>query len=174
MSARLYNRLIFFGRLVFLLAAYAAILFLSLTLALLLRFDFHVAPEFWTRFRESLVWLLPLKLVALAVFGQFRALFTYFSLPDAKRIAAAMGLSALLAFMVWIAVGGTGVIPRGVIVSDMVISFMALSGFRTMLRVYREKVLAGQEATTNVKRRRVAILGACGLRNGGRANLFGA
>lgn len=160
MSARLYNRLIFFGRLVFLLAAYAAILFLSLTLALLLRFDFHVAPEFWTRFRESLVWLLPLKLVALAVFGQFRALLTYFSLPDAKRIAAAMGLSALLAFMVWIAVGGTGVIPRGVIVSDMVISFMALSGFRTMLRVYREKVLAGQEATTNVKRRRVAILGA--------------
>ena len=41
MSARLYNRLISFGRLVFLLAAYAAILFLSLTLALLLRFDFR-------------------------------------------------------------------------------------------------------------------------------------
>lgn len=160
MSARLYNRLISFGRLVFLLAAYAAILFLSLTLALLLRFDFHVAPEFWTRFRESLVWLLPLKLVALAVFGQFRALLTYFSLPDAKRIAAAMGLSALVAFSVWLAVGGTGVVPRGVIVSDMVISFMALSGFRTLLRVYRERVLAGQEATTNVKKRRVAILGA--------------
>jgi uncharacterized membrane protein len=94
MSVRLYNRLSSLGRLVVLLAAYSAILFLSLIIALLLRFDFQVAPEFWTRFWKSLVWLLTLKLVALAFFGQFRTLLTYFSLPDAKRIAAAMGISA--------------------------------------------------------------------------------
>ena len=160
MSARLSNRLSLMGRLVVLLAAYSAILFLSLVFALLLRFDFQVAPEFWTRFWQSVVWLLPLKLCALAVFGQFRTLLTYFSLPDAKRIAAAMGFSAFAALAVWFVVSGTSVVPRGVIVSDMVISFMALSGFRTALRVYRERVIAAQGGQMSLKKRRVAILGA--------------
>jgi FlaA1/EpsC-like NDP-sugar epimerase len=160
MSARLYNRLTSLGRLVVLLAAYSAILFLSLVFALLLRFDFQVGPEYWGRFWKSIVWMLPLKLVALAFFGQFRTLLTYFSLPDAKRIAAAMGVSALFATVVWFAVGGTDVIPRGVIVSDMVISFLGLTAFRTSLRVYREKLAAPADGGVPSRKRRAAILGA--------------
>ena len=160
MSARLYNRLSSIGRLVVLLAAYSAILFLSLVFALLLRFDFQVAPEFWDRFWNSIVWMLPLKLVALAFFGQFRTLLTYFSLPDAKRIAAAMGVSAVVATAVWFALGGTDVIPRGVIVSDMVISFLALTAFRTSLRVYREKLFVPADRGVPSRKRRAAILGA--------------
>lgn len=161
MSARLYNRLSSLGRLFVLLAAYSAILFLSLIIALLLRFDFQVAPEFWTRFWKSLVWLLPLKLCALALFGQFRTLLTYFSLPDAKRIAGAMSVSAFIAALVWFAVGGADVVPRGVIVSDMVISFLGLTTFRTALRVYREKLSAPVDgSSTSSRKRRTAILGA--------------
>jgi FlaA1/EpsC-like NDP-sugar epimerase len=126
----------------------------------LLRFDFQVAPEFWTRFWKSLVWLLPLKLVALAFFGQFRTLLTYFSLPDAKRIAGAMGVSALIASAAWFVFGGTNVVPRGVIVSDMVISFLGLTAFRTALRVYREKLSAPVDGSTSSRKRRTAILGA--------------
>jgi FlaA1/EpsC-like NDP-sugar epimerase len=160
MSARLYNRLTSLGRLVVLLAAYSAILFLSLVFALLLRFDFQVGPEYWGRFWKSIVWMLPLKLVALAFFGQFRTLLTYFSLPDAKRIAAAMGVSALVATAVWVALGGADVIPRGVIVSDMVISFLGLTAFRTSLRVYREKLAAPADGGVPSRKRRTAILGA--------------
>jgi FlaA1/EpsC-like NDP-sugar epimerase len=160
MSARLYNRLTALSRLVVLLAAYSAILFLSLVFALLLRFDFQVGPEYWGRFWKSIVWMLPLKLVALALFGQFRTLLTYFSLPDAKRIAAAMGVSALVATAVWFALGGTDVIPRGVIVSDMVISFLGLTAFRTSLRVYREKLAAPADGGVPSRKRRAAILGA--------------
>jgi FlaA1/EpsC-like NDP-sugar epimerase len=160
MSARLYNRLSSIGRLVVLLAAYSAILFLSLVFALLLRFDFQVGPEYWGRFWKSIVWILPLKLVALALFGQFRTLLTYFSLPDAKRIAAAMGISSLIATVVWFALGGTDVIPRGVIVSDMVISFLGLTAFRTSLRVYREKLAAPAVGGVPTRKRRAAILGA--------------
>lgn len=160
MSARLYNRLTSLGRLVVLLAAYSTILFLSLVFALWLRFDFQVAPEFWTRFWKSLVWLLPIKLVALALFGQFRTLLTYFSLPDAKRIAAAMGISALAASAAWFVLGGANVVPRGVIVSDMVISFLGLTAFRTALRVYREKLSAPVDGSTTSRKRRTAILGA--------------
>jgi FlaA1/EpsC-like NDP-sugar epimerase len=160
MSARLYNRLTSLGRLVVLLAAYSGILFLSLVFALLLRFDFQVGPEYWERFWKSIVWMLPLKLVALAFFGQFRTLLTYFSLPDAKRIAAAMGVSALVATAVWVALGGADVIPRGVIVSDMVISFLGLTAFRTSLRVYREKLAAPGDGGVPSRKRRAAILGA--------------
>jgi FlaA1/EpsC-like NDP-sugar epimerase len=160
MSARLYNRLTALGRLVVLLAAYSAILFLSLIFALLLRFDFQVAPEFWARLWKSLVWLLPLKLVALALFGQFRTLLTYFSLPDAKRIAGAMGASALIASIIWFVLGGTNVVPRGVIVSDMVIAFLSLTAFRTALRVYREKLSSPLDGSMPSRKRRTAILGA--------------
>jgi FlaA1/EpsC-like NDP-sugar epimerase len=160
MSSRLYNRLTSVGRLIVLFAAYSAILFLSLVFALLLRFDFRVASEFWSRFFETVVWLMPLKLVALAAFGQFRTLLTYFSLPDAKRIAAAMGSAGATALVVWFVVGGENVLPRGVIVSDMVISFLALTSFRTGLRIYREKVATPAFGPSNRRKRRAAIIGA--------------
>ncbi len=160
MSARLYNRLTSLGRLVVLLAAYSAILFLSLVFALLLRFDFQVEPEYWGRFWKSIVWMLPLKLLALAFFGQFRTLLTYFSLPDAKRIALAMGVSALVSTAVWFAVGGENVVPRGVIVSDMIISFLGLTALRTSLRLYRERLSAPLDGSQASRKRRAAILGA--------------
>lgn len=160
MSVRLYNHLTSLGRLTVLLAAYSVILFLSLVFALWLRFDFQVAPEYWTRFWKSLMWLLPLKLVALVFFGQFRTLLTYFSMPDAKRIAAAMGISALIAITIWFVLGGFGVVPRGVIVSDMVLSFLGLTTFRTALRLYREKGSASGDRTRPGRKRRAAILGA--------------
>ena len=160
MSARLYNRLTSFGRFVVLLAAYSGILFLSLVLALFLRFDFRVEQEYWTRLWKSLVWLLPLKLVALAFFGQFRALLTYFSLPDAKRIAASMGSAGVAALIVWFALGGGDSVPRGVIVSDIIISFFALTAFRISLRMYREKLAAPAAGPAFSRKRRAAIVGA--------------
>jgi FlaA1/EpsC-like NDP-sugar epimerase len=159
-SARFYNRLTGLGRLVALLCAYSAILFVSLLLALMFRFDFSVAAEFWGRFWKSIVWLLPLKIVALAVFGQFRTLLTYFSLPDAKRLMGAMGLAAAMALAVWFADGGANVVPRGVIVSDLVVSFLFLSGFRTGLRLYRESLNEPVTGSASGRKRRVAIVGA--------------
>jgi FlaA1/EpsC-like NDP-sugar epimerase len=147
------------GRLLLLVAAYSAVLTASLLLAFLLRFDFAVPPEFWSRFWSSLAWILPLKLVLLAVFGQFRSLLTFFSLPDAKMIAYAMGLAAMLEMAVWFITEGSSVIPRGVIVSDLVISFLGLAGLRTLLRVYREQ-LTGSSSGGTLARRRTAIIGA--------------
>lgn len=160
MIAKLYTHLTSLGRLVVLVAVYAGILFLCLLGALLLRFDFHVPPEFWGRFWRSLVWILPLKLILLAVFGQFRALLTYFSLPDAQRIAGAMVVAAIISLGIWFAVGGNDVVPRGVIVTDIIISFLALAGVRTGLRIYREKAAVPTGAPSISRKRRTAIVGA--------------
>lgn len=149
----------FFGRLLSLLVAYGLVLFLSLLLSFLLRFDFHVPAEFWPRFWSSVVWMVPLKLALLAFFGQFRSLLTFFSLPDAKMLAWAMGLSAVASFAVWFITQGTEVVPRGVIVTDTLLSFLGLAGLRTALRVYRERVV-GVGSPAGGHRRRTAIMGS--------------
>jgi FlaA1/EpsC-like NDP-sugar epimerase len=103
----------------------------------------------------------PLKIIALAVAGQFRALLTYFSLPDARHLAAAMGGCGLIALIVWFALGGNGVVPRGVIVSDTVISFLALAALRVFLRLYRERLAPRPSGLpAPARRRRAAIAGA--------------
>jgi FlaA1/EpsC-like NDP-sugar epimerase len=134
---------------------------ISLLLAFALRFDFQVPSSYWWRFTGSVWWILLLKLGLLAIFGQFRTLLTYFSLPDAIRIGAAVAIAAAVELIVWFALHGYGVVPRGVIVSDMVISFLALAGLRTSLRLYRERMSAADDKLAGGgKRRRTAILGA--------------
>jgi len=159
LNNRVQNQFAALGRIGVLLATYASVIVVSLLLAFLLRFDFQPPADHWSRFWQSLAWILPLKLVLLAVFGQFRTLLTYFSLPDAKRIAGAVALAAVIELVVWFVLEGRGVIVRGVILSDMVISFLALAGLRTGLRVYREK-LSAEGSGGGAKRRRTAILGA--------------
>lgn len=147
------------ARYVALAALYSGVLFAALFLSMLLRFDFAVPPEFMARFWRSAAWIIPAKLVLLAAFGQFRSLLTYFSLPEVSRLAAAMAAAALLQIAVWFATGGTGTIPRGVIVSDLVFSFVALLGLRTAMRIYRERLFARHSAAAG-KTKKVIIVGA--------------
>jgi FlaA1/EpsC-like NDP-sugar epimerase len=155
----LHDKMAAAARLAVLLLAYGVILFLSLLVCFLLRFDFHVPAEFWPRFWLSVAWIVPLKLILLGLFGQFRSLLTFFSLPDARKLALAMGVSALITFGAWIATAGTEVVPRGVIVTDMLLSFVGLAAFRTGLRLYREQFL-GSGALAGGHRRRAAIIGS--------------
>lgn len=161
MRIPLYSKLTRIGRVLVLVLVYSNVLLLALLLAFYLRFDLRVPEEYWPRFWSSVVWILPLKLSLLWGFGQFRSLLTYFSLPDAQRIGAAMVTSGIVESGVWFFSGGETVIPRGVIVSDILVSFLAISGLRTGLRLYRERFLGPQTAArTGGTRRRTAIAGA--------------
>jgi FlaA1/EpsC-like NDP-sugar epimerase len=148
-------------RLPALMLAYSAVITAALWLALQLRFDFDVPEEFSDNYIVSLPWILAVKLLLLVAFGQFRSLLTYFGASDAIKLAWAMAISAVIALGVWFAVHGFMVVPRGVIVSDAVISFLGLSGLRMAMRLYRER-LAGSRARTfsSGARRRTMIVGA--------------
>jgi len=149
------------GRSVLLFIVYTALLLGSLFTALLLRFDFVVPAEYSRSFLWSAPWIIALKLLLLALFGQFKSLLTFFSLPDAKRIAAAVGIASALELAVWYVMKGNGVIPRGVILSDAVISFLALAGMRIALRVYREQTEGINRLPSGARnRRRAVIVGA--------------
>ncbi len=142
-----------------LLFTYAAFIGFCLWMSLLLRFDFTVPEEYWVGFQATLLWLLPLKLVALLVFGQFRTLLTFFSLSDGKRLLLAMGLSSIIAMVVWSLSDGHMVVPRGVILTDFVLTLTGLLSLRTGMRIYREQFVV-PEVASKVKRKRVAIIGA--------------
>lgn len=160
-SPRIFNRLGAIARFIVLLAVYTAILWFALLVAMLMRFDFRVPEAFWSRFWISSAWIVPLKLLFLGGFGQFRSLLTYFSFPDAKRIAGALGAALLIEALIWYAFLSESMIPRGVIASDFVLSFFALGGFRFALRAFRENILAlTSHDAPHGQRRRVAIVGA--------------
>ena len=138
------------------------VLFISLCLwaSVLLRFDFMIPAEQWAGFKVTMLWLLPLKQGALLIFGQFRTLLTFFSLSDAKRVIVAMGISTFIAMLVWYICRGYLIVPRGVILTDFVISTTGLVSLRTGMRIYREQFVMVAPTSNMRQRKRVAIIGA--------------
>jgi len=114
-------------RLALLVVAYTTVLLVSLWLAVALRFDFRIPSEFVERLWWSAAWIIPLKLVLLWTFGQFRSLITFFSFPDAQRLAYALLLAGLFITAVWFSGAATFMVPRGAIVADLVLSFLGCS-----------------------------------------------
>ena len=126
-------------------------------LSLLLRFDF-VVPQEYLPTLIGWVFVAGAKLLFLAWFGQFYGLLSYFSVPDFKRIVYAMGCAAAVLLGVRLMMS-TMVFapPRGVILTDFVISVAALTILRLVFRRIREAASDGSAPTSL---RRVAIIGA--------------
>lgn len=138
---------------------YAILLTLSLWASVLLRFDFEV-PEFYAaQLGANLLWFIPLKIILLALFGQFQSLLTFFSLSDAKRLVFAMGIAALIALGLWYGIGGIHVLPRACLIADFILSVAALGALRTGMRFYRERFV-DTKLKRVAKRKKVGIVGA--------------
>ena len=91
-------------------------------------------------------------------FGQFGSLLSYFGFHDLGKLLAVCAISAALALGVWVVAGVTYAPPRAVIVTDLLVSFLFLCGFRISLRLIREGYFDKNSATGNEKL--VAIIGA--------------
>ncbi len=141
-----------------LVGSYSLIFCVSSLLALLTRFDLNIPPEFLQRWSESILWVIALKLAILAAFGQFRSLLTFFSFPDAKMVFWGLGSAAIFQLAAWFVSGGEGMIPRGTIVVDFILSFLGVCGLRIVMRILRDRFFAKRAQAAHAKR--VAILGA--------------
>ena len=142
-----------------LLLLYAGGLALSFRLAYELRFDFVLDENFKGQILRYLPWIVALKLILLFAFGQFEGLLSYFSLPDLSRLFRALGLAFGIVLVIWFVSGGAYAPPRGVILSDWLISFLGLAGSRLGFRLLRERYLA-PHSLQNTLARRVGIVGA--------------
>jgi FlaA1/EpsC-like NDP-sugar epimerase len=140
-------------------AIYALLAAASLLFAYLLRFDFVLAEEDLRNLARCLPWVLALQLCALACFGQFGNLLTYFSVPDLKRIVASSACVGAVLAVVWHLTGGAYVPPRGAIVADAVFFVVSLCAFRFLLRLWREQG-SFLTSASEFKLEEVAIIGA--------------
>src|ERR1043165_7491054 len=143
----------------FLLVTYTLVLVASRILAYYLRFDTGIPSDFVEELRRHWLWIVPLKLLCLFLFGQFSGLLSYFSVPDLRRLlwSCLSSSAALLAFRY--SSKGLYMDPRGVILIDFVLSMASLSLLRLTFRVIRERYLI-PEGRAHRRMRRVGIFGA--------------
>jgi FlaA1/EpsC-like NDP-sugar epimerase len=111
-----------------------------------------------------LLWLVPLKVGLLALWGQFRGVFYYFRLPDALRtgLALATATFAALALPSLLSSGAPDdpfSLPRGVTLIDFNLSLVLFIGFRVSVRALRERFSAGTGSPVGVVER-IAVVGA--------------
>ena len=142
-----------------LLLLYAGGLALSFVLSYELRFDFAMVENFKQQLWGYLPLVVGLQLILLLAFRQFEGLLSYFSLPDLARLFWASFVSFAMIVAIWLASWGAYAPPRGVILSDFLISFMGLAGIRLGFRLFRERYLAPY-SRHNPLARRVGIVGA--------------
>ena len=153
----LFNQL-FLGRTLVLGIIYSILFVISLWLGYLLRFDFVIPVNFQAQLILCLPVFVFLKLLMLFVFGQFGVLLSYFRLPDLYRITLAMTLSSALVVEAWYLFPDAEIPPRSVLLADYLFSILFISGFRTSLRVVRERFQPNLKGLA--KNKRVAIIGA--------------
>jgi FlaA1/EpsC-like NDP-sugar epimerase len=104
-----------------------------------MRFDF-VLPENHLFDRANTIWwVIPVKLLALLLGRQFDSILPYFRFPDAMRLFTALFGAAVFLVILWYWHDGRGVPPRPVIMTDFLLSFLLIAGFRMLLRISSER-----------------------------------
>jgi FlaA1/EpsC-like NDP-sugar epimerase len=141
------------------LLVYAIDLGVVFYVAYLLRWDFAVPPEFTLQCLDLILPIVFCKLVLLQSFGQFRSIMSYFGLADLGGVVLAMCIVSGSMLGLWYFSATSAAPPRGVIVTDFVLSVGVISAFRLSLRVARTWCSIGR-FTPDGAERRVAIIGA--------------
>jgi FlaA1/EpsC-like NDP-sugar epimerase len=146
-------------RIALLLLCYTVVLLLSRFFAYQLRFDFRVPAEFRQQLEASNFWVIGLKLMLLVLFGQFAGLLSYFSIPDLKRLFLATFSASLILYFIRTRIGLHYAAPRGVILTDFILSFAGLTMLRLSFRMIRERYFM-PSGKVQKRMRRVGIFGA--------------
>jgi FlaA1/EpsC-like NDP-sugar epimerase len=111
--------------------------------AYLIRFNGYVPVEFWTGALKALAWILPVYGLMFRVFGLYRGMWVFASLPDLMRIAKAVLTGAFTMMMVAVMVQPYPIIPRSVLVVSPLLLFLAMGGSRALYRASKEFYLYG-------------------------------
>lgn len=137
---------------------YLLITVFSYALAYEMRFDFDVPVRHALDRIDTFWWVVGLQLMLLFGFGQFDSILSYFRLPDAMRLFSSLLVSALILTSMWYVYAGDGVPPRAVILTDFLLNFLLIGGFRVVMRVKSSRGLEDWLSVDDVEN--VLIVGA--------------
>lgn len=145
-------------RTMLLTVAYSTAIIVAHWSAYLIRFEFHLPVDQQALLWRTLQWTLPIELLLLFLSGQFRSLLSYFSLPDASRIALACAVTGLVSIVVWYKTAGLYAPPRSIIVLSVLLDTATLGGMRLSFRMLRERQRSNGKGISGI--RRMVIIGA--------------
>jgi FlaA1/EpsC-like NDP-sugar epimerase len=126
-------------RTAYLFLFYLVICVVSFWLAYEMRFDFVLPDNHLVDRKETIWWVIPIKMLALMIGRQFDSILHYFRFPDAMRLFSALFGAAVFMVALWYWQDGKGVPPRPVIMTDFLLSFMLIASFRMLLRISSER-----------------------------------
>jgi FlaA1/EpsC-like NDP-sugar epimerase len=111
--------------------------------AYLLRFNASVPDEFWHGALKTLYWVLPIYAAMFRVFGLYRGMWVFASLPDLMRISKAIISAALIVMVVSVMLQPSPIIPRSVLIVSPLLLFFVMGGSRALYRATKEFYLYG-------------------------------
>lgn len=111
--------------------------------AYLLRFNASVPTEFWHGAVDNLVWVLPVYAIMFRIFGLYRGMWVFASLPDLMRISKAIVSAALIVMVASVMLQPSPIVPRSVLIVSPLLLFFVMGGARALYRATKEFYLYG-------------------------------
>jgi FlaA1/EpsC-like NDP-sugar epimerase len=111
--------------------------------AYFLRFNASVPPEFWHGAMRTLIWVLPAYAMMFRIFGLYRGMWVFASLPDLMRISKAIISAALIVMIISVMLQPMPIIPRSVLIVSPLLLFFVMGGARALYRATKEFYLYG-------------------------------
>lgn len=126
-------------------------------LAYWLRFNFDVPETYWTGMLVTMPFVVLVQAASFHLFGLYRGIWRFASLPDLKRIIFAISLAALLVPLVLALTNSLSNVPRSILVLQPLILLLMMGAGRFFYRAWRDGLLS---FWNNTERTNVLIIGA--------------
>lgn len=121
-----------------------------------LRLNLSLPADFLNAALMTLAWVAPIQFLIFWRFGLYRGIWRFASLPDLKRILAAVGVAALVVPLVLVMFRVEAVVPRSVLILDPLLLIMLMGGSRFVYRAWKDHRLGAMFTDA----RPVFVLGA--------------
>ncbi|KDR28721.1 polysaccharide biosynthesis protein, partial [Caballeronia zhejiangensis] len=108
-----------------------------------LRFNGSVPHDFRDGALHALLWVVPVYAIVFRVFGLYRGMWVFASLPDLMRISKSIVVGALVVMVGAVMSQPTPIIPRSVLIVSPLLLFLAMGGARALYRAGKEFYLYG-------------------------------
>ena len=106
--------------------------------AYLLRFNGTVPHDFAHTGTQALYWIIPIYALMFWIFGLYRGMWAFASLPDLMRIGKAVVFGGAAVMISIVLMSSSQVIPRSVLVASPLLLFLVMGGARALYRVAKE------------------------------------
>ena len=108
-----------------------------------IRFNGSIPPDFFRGSIRALVWVLPTYGLMFRLFGLYRGMWVFASLPDLMRITKAVAAGALTAMIASLMFQPVPITPRSVLVLSPLVLCFVMGGARAVYRTAKEYRLYG-------------------------------